>query len=71
MRKVLYTALVLLYLLHNDLWLWNDASLVLGIPVGLFYHMLYCIAAAGMMVLLVKFAWPDHLDAVEERGAGT
>jgi predicted homoserine dehydrogenase-like protein len=26
---------LLLYLLHNDLWYWDDASLVGGLPIGL------------------------------------
>ena len=58
---VLLIALVVLYLLHNDLWWWNDPSLVLGMPIGLTYHVLYCFAAAGLMALLVRFAWPQDL----------
>ena len=33
----LFAALLVLYLLHNDLWLWHDATLVFGLPVGLVY----------------------------------
>ena len=54
----LYAALGLLYLLHNDLWLWNDARLVLGLPVGLVYHLGYCLAAALLFAALVRWAWP-------------
>ena len=25
------------------------------------FHVLYCLAAAAMMALLVKYAWPEHL----------
>jgi hypothetical protein len=60
-RAVLYAALVIVYLLHNDLWFWNDAREVLGLPVGLAYHIVYCLAAAGLMALLVRFAWPTSL----------
>ncbi len=60
-RAVLYTALALLYLLHNDLWLWHDGSLVLGLPAGLTYHVLYCLATAVLMALLVRYAWPSDL----------
>jgi hypothetical protein len=61
-KLLLYLALVALYLLHNDLWLWNDPRLVLGLPAGLAYHIGFCIAASIILALLVKYAWPDHLD---------
>jgi hypothetical protein len=59
---LLYAALVVLYLLHNDLWLWNDSRLVLGLPAGLAYHVAFCIATSIVLALLVIHAWPDHLD---------
>jgi hypothetical protein len=59
---LLYAALVVLYLLHNDLWLWNDASLVLGLPAGLAYHIGFAVATSIVLTLLVIHAWPDHLD---------
>lgn len=58
----LYAALFVLYLLHNDLWLWNDATLVFGLPVGLVYHIVFSLATAAVLTLLVLKAWPDHLD---------
>ena len=58
-RILLYAALAILFGLHNDLWLWNDRSLVLGLPVGLTYHLLYCVATAALMALLVRHAWPS------------
>ena len=68
-RRLLYLGLFVLYLFHNDLWLWDDADLVLGLPVGLLYHVAYCLAATGLMALLVNYAWPSELDAEEERRA--
>ena len=59
---LLYAALVVLYLLHNDLWLWNDSRLVFGLPTGLAYHVGFCIATSVVLALLVIHAWPDHLD---------
>jgi len=64
--------LFLLYLLHNDLWLWRDGSLLFGLPIGLTYHVLYCLATAVLMALMVRWAWPAQLDgdtADEEPGA--
>ncbi len=64
MKKwMLYTGLAVLYLLHNDLWFWKDPSLVAGLPVGLLYHIGFCVAASVMMMLLVNNAWPRHLKA--------
>jgi len=61
-RLLLYAALVAAYLLHNDLWLWNDARTVLALPVGLTYHVVYCLAVSALMALLVRFAWPSNLE---------
>ena len=60
-RGLLYAALVLLFALHQDFWLWNDARRFLGMPAGLTYHVLYCLVVAGLMTLLVRFAWPTQL----------
>jgi len=59
---LLYALLVVLYLLHNDLWLWNDARLVFGLPAGLAYHIGFSIATSAVLTLLVIYAWPEHLD---------
>lgn len=58
----LSVVLLVLYLLHNDLWYWTDARLVLGIPIGLFYHIAFCVAASLMMTAFVKLGWPSHLE---------
>jgi hypothetical protein len=68
-RWPLYAALLVLYLLHNDLWLWNDATRVFGLPVGLVYHIGFSVAASIVLTLLVLKAWPDHLE-VPDTAAG-
>ena len=60
-RGVLYAALAVLFVAHQDFWLWHDDHLLLGLPVGLTYHVLYCLGVAVLMALLVKLAWPSHL----------
>lgn len=71
MKKILLVfAVVVLYILHQDFWLWRTAyPLVFGfVPVGLFYHACFSVAACLLMWLLVKFAWPSHLEReVEEQ----
>ncbi len=65
---LLVVAVAALYILHQDIWFWRSSYLVFGfIPVGLFYHAVFSIAAALVMWLLVTYAWPSHLEReVEE-----
>jgi uncharacterized oligopeptide transporter (OPT) family protein len=64
-KVLLLTLLVLVvYLLHQDYWNWATAEpLVFGfLPVGLAYHAGYSILASILMAVLVRFAWPKHLE---------
>jgi hypothetical protein len=63
-RILLCLAVVVLYALHQDIWFWRKAyPLVFGfVPIGLFYQGCFSVAAAFLMWLLVKFAWPSHLE---------
>ena len=60
-RRWLYAALLLAFLLHNDFWLWDDSGTFGGLPVGLAYHVGYCLVVVLLMGLLVRFAWPSDL----------
>lgn len=51
----------MLFLLHNDFWLWNNPSMLLGLPIGLVYHIGFCIAAAILMTLIINIASTSHL----------
>ena len=72
-KSLLLTLLVLgVYILHQDLWNWKKTEpLVFGfLPIGLAYHAAYSVLAAITMALLVKFAWPKHLENIQpEAGA--
>lgn len=70
MRKYLLLLLVLVvYALHQDVWNWRKVDpLIFGfIPIGLAYHAAYSGVAALVMWLLVRFAWPAHLEKTESR----
>lgn len=61
--KVLYLLVAVLFVLHQDFWFWDDATLVFGtVPIGFLYHIVYCFAAAGLMYALTRMAWPEHLE---------
>ena len=67
-KTILLTALVVaVYALHQDLWNWKKADpLVFGfLPIGLAYQAGYSILAAALMAVLVKTAWPAHLENVQ------
>lgn len=68
-RILLVVVVVALYILHQDIWFWDTAHpLVFGfIPIGLFYHACFSVAASVVMWLLVKYAWPSHLEREVER----
>jgi hypothetical protein len=57
------------FVLHQDVWNWKTCQpLVFGfLPVGLAYHAGFSALCAVMMALLVKFAWPAHLERIELR----
>lgn len=64
-KKALGTVLVgMAYLLHQDFWHWKvSRPVIFGIfPIGLFYHIVFTIAVAGLMWVLVRYAWPSHLE---------
>lgn len=70
MKKLLYVAIAVLFVLHQDFWFWDDATLALGIlPIGFLYHILYTLAASVLMFALTRLAWPSELEAEAEAQA--
>jgi hypothetical protein len=55
-RGWILAAVLLAFALHNDFWLWHDARLVWGLPIGLAYHVAYCLGVSLLMGLLVTRA---------------
>lgn len=63
MKYVVWGLVLLLVILHQDLWNWNNDRLVLGfIPVTLAYHASISIAASVVWFMATRFAWPHHLE---------
>ena len=49
MKNVVYALIVIMAIIHQDFWWWDNKTLVFGfMPLGLFYHALFsCMAAGG------------------------
>ena len=70
-KTVLLTLLVVgMVVLHQDFWNWTTAKpLVFGfLPIGLAYHAGYSVGCAVLMWVLVRTAWPKHLETLEGQG---
>ena len=54
---------IVLAVLHQDVWNWDNANLVFGfLPVGLAYHAAYSVVAATFWAIVMKIAWPTRLE---------
>jgi hypothetical protein len=69
----LVAAFLVVVALRHDFWNWHKARpLLLGvIPVGLWWQAIVSILATLLMWLLVRFAWPGHLENVEDHAENT
>ena len=69
-KKLIFVLAIAMAVLHQDFWLWDDATLVFGfMPAGLAYHATYSIVAALLWALAIKIAWPHELEAMAEGDA--
>jgi membrane protein implicated in regulation of membrane protease activity len=57
-RAWVFLALGILALLHHDFWLWQRSRIVLGLPVGLWYHIVYCLLVSAVMAVVVRRGRP-------------
>ena len=54
---------IVLAVLHQDFWNWDNANLVFGfMPVGLAYHAAYSLVAAAFWAVVIKLGWPTKLE---------
>lgn len=70
--RSLALAALILYALHQDVWLFAAARpLLFGfLPPGLAYHAAYLVLVSALMAALVRWAWPAHLEADDETPGG-
>ena len=63
MKNVVYALIVIMAIIHQDFWWWDNKTLVFGfMPLGLFYHALFSCMAAGVWALAIKGAWPSDIE---------
>lgn len=66
MRNLVWILIFLLFILHQDNWLWDNGTLVFGVfPMGLAYHVGVSLAASVLWYLATVYCWPAGLDEVE------
>lgn len=66
-KRAVYLLLIVLTVLHQDFWLWDDPSLVLGfMPVGFAYHAVFTLVVAGAWFLAIRYAWPSDAETFAE-----
>jgi len=66
MKWLLVLLTIAVYAVHQDTWNFPKTEPFLGpLPIGLAYHAFYCVLAAALLALLVRFAWPTELEGVE------
>ncbi len=60
MKYAVWGMLALLAVVHQDVWYWDDPTLVFGFaPIGLLYHAGISVAAAVTWYLATRYCWPD------------
>jgi hypothetical protein len=71
MRIVVWLLILVLLIVHQDNWLWDDGALIFGfVPIGLMYHAGISLAAGVCWFLATLFCWPADLEEVESAEEG-
>ncbi len=62
MCRLVTALLIVLAVLHQDFWWWDDRTVVLGVmPIGLAWHAFISLAAGALWYLATVFCWPAIL----------
>ena len=73
MKTFVWGLVLLLIVLHQDVWFWDDGTLLFGfLPIGIGYHVCISLAAAFTWWLATRYAWPKGLETPDaEHQEGT
>jgi len=68
--RMAWGLVALLAVLHFDFWWWDDRTLVFGfLPIGLASQAAISILATVAWALVVRHAWPGHVEEWAEQDA--
>lgn len=68
MKYLVWILVLVLLVLHQDYWQWNNAELDFGfLPRTLSYHIILSLAAAAVWVLATVIAWPTNSFSVDDK----
>ena len=66
MHRVVWGLVLILLVLHQDIWFWNNETLIFGfMPIGLFFHACISVGAALTWWLATQYCWPGDLEYQE------
>jgi Protein of unknown function (DUF3311) len=69
-KRLFWTALVVLMILHHDWWFWSDGTLLFGfLPIGLAYHAGISLAAGALWAVAAFYAMPEVFEDPKEETA--
>ncbi len=72
MKLLLGIFVVVLIVLHQDFWQWDNAELVWGfMPYALLYHMGISLAASAMWLWATRYVWPPDEEVLADEAAVT
>ncbi|MEX1223664.1 MAG: DUF3311 domain-containing protein [Pirellulales bacterium] len=72
MKYLVWGLVVLLIVLHQDVWFWDDDRLVFGfMPITLLYHACISMGAGFTWFLATLFAWPLDEDELAQLAAAS
>lgn len=60
MKYFVWGTIVLLVVVHQDIWFWDDSTLIFGfMPIGLLWHVGISIAAGITWFMATRYCWPS------------
>ena len=69
MIRLTYALIALLFVLHQDFWLWDSETIVWGfLPAGLAYHLVFSLLSASVWAMALKTIWPSHWERWADEG---
>lgn len=71
MKRIVLALVLLLLILHQDVWWWDRIDpVILGfMPIGLAFHVFLSILTAIVYWLAVKYWWPNDVDVGDHEAA--